>query len=183
MADFQNRDAWDLPAWPEMYDILKQLQGTIVLSPPGPELNMMVFTMASLTAGCRHCQAHGAYGLDKMGVPMEKIRSIWSFETSDAFDDRERAALRFAMASAASPNAVTAEHHADLRAHFSDAEVRALIGTSAAAAFMNRYNDSLATVTDQVSVDWAEEHLGDLGWDIGKHLGALSEQRDGSPFG
>ena len=48
---------------------------------------------------------------------------------------------------------------------------------------MNRYNDSLATVTDQVSVDWAEEHLGDLGWDIGKHLGALSEQRDGSPFG
>ena len=98
MADFEDRDAWDLPAWPEMYDILKQLQGTIVLSPPGPELNMMVFTMASLTAGCRHCQAHGAYGLDKMGVPMDKIRSIWSFETSDAFDDRERAALRFALA-------------------------------------------------------------------------------------
>ena len=46
---------------------------------------------------------------------------------------------------------------------------------------MNRYNDSLATVTDQESVDWASEHLSPLGWDIGKHVGDAHEQRSGPP--
>ena len=46
---------------------------------------------------------------------------------------------------------------------------------------MNRYNDSLATVTDQESVDWATTHLGPLGWEIGKHTGHVREQRTGPP--
>ena len=98
MTDFENRQNWDLDAWPEMYGALKQLQALAFLSPPGIELNMMVFTISSLTAGCRHCQAHGAYGLDKMGLPLDKIQALWSFESSDLFDERERAALRFGVA-------------------------------------------------------------------------------------
>ncbi len=96
MTDYENRQNWDLNAWPEMYGKVKELQALVFLSPPGIELNLMVFTMASLAAGCRHCQAHGAYGLDRRGVPVDKIQALWSFETSDRFDDRERAALRFA---------------------------------------------------------------------------------------
>ena len=65
MTDFENRQNWDLNAWPEMYGTLKQLQALVFLSPPGLELNLLVFTMSSLAAGCRHCQAHGAYGLDR----------------------------------------------------------------------------------------------------------------------
>lgn len=60
MNDFKDRQRWDLDAWPEMYGTLKELQALVFLSPPGIETNMMVFTVASLTAGCRHCQAHGA---------------------------------------------------------------------------------------------------------------------------
>ena len=181
MSDYQDRQNWDLGAWPEMYGKLRELQALVFLSPPGLELNLMVFTVSSLAAGCRHCQAHGAYGADRVGVPTEKVQALWSFETSDLFDDRERAALRFAVAAGASPSAVGAEHHAGLRAHFSDEEVRTLIATVAIGGFMNRYNDALATVTDQESVDWATTHLGPLGWDIGKHTGAAHEQRSGPP--
>jgi alkylhydroperoxidase family enzyme len=182
MTSYENRQRWDLDAWPEMYGRLKDLQATIFLGPPGLQLNMMVFTVSSLTAGCRHCQAHGAYGLDRLaGVDIEKIAALWTFESSDLFDGRERAALRFAVAASSVPSDVTAEHHAALRELFSDDEVRSLIGAVAIAGFMNRYNDSLATVTDEESVTWARDNLGPLGWDIGKHAGEVVEQRRGPP--
>jgi alkylhydroperoxidase family enzyme len=181
MTSYENRQRWDLDAWPDMYARLKDLQATIFLAPPGLQLNMMVFTIASLTSGCRHCQAHGAYGLDRLGVDVEKISALWTFETSELFDERERAALRFGVAASSVPSHVTAEHHTELRALFADEEVRSLIGVVAVAGFMNRYNDALATVTDEESVTWAREHLGPLGWDIGKHTGDLAEQRTGPP--
>lgn len=181
MTDYQNRQNWDLDAWPEMYGVLKQLQGLVFTSPPGRELNMMVFTVSSLAAGCRHCQAHGAYAANRGGVPTEKVTALWSFESSDLFDDRERAALRFGLAAGSVPNGVRAEHHADLRDHFSDAEVRTLIAVVGVGGFMNRYNDALATVTDQESVDWAMAHLAPVGWEVGKHTGAAHEQRIGPP--
>ena len=181
--NFQNRQNWDLGAWPEMYGKLKELQGMIFLSPPGIELNLMVFTVSSLAAGCRHCQAHGAYGMDKLGVPLEKIQALWSFESSELFTERERAALRFGVAGGTVPNAVTPELHAGVREHFEDAEVRALIAVIALGGFMNRYNDTLATVTDAESRDWAETHLSGLGWAIEKHVGDAHEQRAGPPMG
>lgn len=183
MTEFENRQNWDLDAWPEMYGALKNLQALIFLSPPGIELNMMVFTMSSQASGCRHCQAHGSYALHKFGVAIDKIQALWSYASSDQFDDRERAALDFALAAGTTPNAVTAEHHAALRRHFSDEEARTLIGTVALGGFMNRYNDSLATVTDVESTEWAAEYLGPLGWEIGRHVGAEHEQRSGPPGG
>lgn len=180
---FHDRHRWDLDAWPEMYGTLKELQVTIFVAEPGLELNLMAFTMASLTAGCVHCQAHGAYGLDGLGVDIDKITDMWAFEQSERYTDRERAALRFAMAAGAVPNAVGPSHHEDLRQHFSDAEARTLLGVVALSGFMNRYNDSLATVTDNASADWAEVHLSPLGWQRGKHAGADDERRPAPPFG
>jgi alkylhydroperoxidase family enzyme len=181
MTDYENRQRWDLNAWPEMYDTLKDLQAHIFLSPPGIELNMMVFTVSSQASGCRHCQAHGSYALNGLGLDLEKIQALWSFSTSDLFDARERAALDFAFAAGASPSEVNADHHAVLRTHFSDEEARTLLGVVALGGFMNRYNDSLATVTDAESADWAAIHLAPLGWDIGRHVGAAHEQRIGPP--
>jgi len=179
---YENRQQWDLAAWPEMYTKFKELGAIIFPAPPGFETNMMVFTVASLTAGCRHCQAHGAYGLDKMGTNIDKIQALWTFETSELFDDRERAALRFAMAAASVPNSVGADNHSDLRQHYTDEEARTLIGVISLAGFLNRYNDTLATVTDEESVSWAATNLGPLGWDIGKHVGSTEEQRPQSPW-
>ncbi len=183
MTDYQDRQNWDLGAWPEMYDTLRQLQALVFLSPPGLELNLMVFTVSSLAAGCRHCQAHGAYGVSRQGVSDEKVKALWDFEASPLFDDRERAALRFALAAGSTPSAVGPDHHAALREHFSDEEVRTLISVVAVGGFMNRYNDALATVTDQESVDWANATLAPVGWDVGKHVGEAHEQRSGPPGG
>ena len=181
--EFSDRQKWDLDTWPEMYGKLKELQGMIFMSPPGIQLNLMVFTVSSLASGCRHCQAHGAFGLDKVGVPLEKIQALWSFEASDLFSEKERAALRLGIAGGQTPNGIEPEHHADIRKHFSDEEARALIAVIALGGFMNRYNDSLATVTDAESSDWAATHLAGLGWDIGKHVGSVTEQRSGPPGG
>jgi alkylhydroperoxidase family enzyme len=181
MTEYENRQNWDLDAWPEMYKKVKELQAMVFLSPPGLELNMMVFTMSSLAAGCRHCQAHGAHGLDRVGVSLDKIQALWTYATSDLFDDHERAALDFALAAGSAPSAVDASHHAAIREHFFDEEARTLLAVVALGGFMNRYNDGLATVTDAESADWAQEQLGPLGWDIGKHTGAVHEQRLGPP--
>lgn len=177
MSEYEDRNQWDLSAWPEMYDKLKELQVMIFTSPPGLELNFMVFTISSLAAGCRHCQAHASYGLERVGVPLEKIQAIWNFQSDSMFSDRERVALEFGLAAGSSPNAVGPEHHAAIRAHFSDEEARGLIATAALGGFMNRYNDSLATVTDTEAAEWAMTNLGPLGWDIGRHVGADHERR------
>jgi hypothetical protein len=44
-------------------------------------------------------------------VGLEKIQALWNFESSELFDERERAALRFALAVGAASNRVDAEHH------------------------------------------------------------------------
>jgi alkylhydroperoxidase family enzyme len=178
MTEFERRNEWDVGSWPEMFALVQQMQMLVFTSEPGPEMNLMVFTVASQASGCRHCQAHGSFGLHHMvGVGVDKVRALWSFESSPLFSDRERAALRFALAAGSTPNAVTADHHAQIRAHFADVEARTLLAVVAMSGFMNRFNDSLATVTDDAARQWASEHLSEIGWAIGKHTGTPAEQR------
>jgi alkylhydroperoxidase family enzyme len=145
------------------------------------ELRGMIFTMSSIGAGCRHCQSHGAYGLSRGGVSVEKIQALWDFEASQIFDDAERAALRFARDASLVPNAVTPKHHEDLRRHFTDRQIAEILTQICVAGWLNRWSDSLAVVTDQESVDWALENLTPVGWELGKHAGDSSEQRKGGP--
>ena len=37
------------------------------------ELKVLVFTIASQASGCMHCQSHGAFHLNKLGVSDEKF--------------------------------------------------------------------------------------------------------------
>ena len=184
MTTYQDRQAWDHGTWPEFDEQVGVLQRLVFGSPPGVELNLMVFTVASQAAGCSHCQAHGSFGLHHLaGTSLDKVRALWSWEDSELFDDRERAALRFGFAAGQTPNGVTPAHHSDLRAHFSDEEVRTLLRTVALSGLMNRFNDSLAVVTDAAARDWAIDNLSDLGWVIGKHIGADHERRPDLPIG
>jgi alkylhydroperoxidase family enzyme len=166
----------------EVQRAFRALQDAVARNSTLPEaLRGMIFVVSSLASGCRHCQSHGAYGLAKKGVPVDKIRALWEFERSPLFTDAERAALRFASAAGQAPNAVTPEHHAELRTHYSDAEIAQILLQLCIGGWLNRWNDSLATVTDQASLDWAMQNLAAVGWDIGKHRGEPSEQRKGPP--
>jgi alkylhydroperoxidase family enzyme len=181
-AKFTRRNEIEEARAPEVQRAFRALQDAIAQTSTIPrELRGMVFVVSSLASGCRHCQSHGAYGLAKSGLPVEKIRALWEYEASPLFSEAERAALRFASAAGQTPNAVTPEHHAELRRHYSDAEIAQILVQLCVGGWLNRWNDSLATVTDQESLDWAMQNLASVGWDIGKHVGAPSEQRKGTP--
>lgn len=182
MANYNNRQNFEMSLWPELREAFNQIK--YVVNGDGQisqQLKAELFTMASLASGCAHCQSHGAGRLNAMGVETERIRAIWAYETSDLFSDADRAALDLVRAASQSPNATTPEHFDALRAHYSDRQIMEILAVNSLAGWLTRWNDTIATVTDQESVDWATENLSDVGWSIGKHVGEKSEQRKGPP--
>ena len=182
-AKYQDRQEFEMEHWPELRETWnKMIQLTMPEREVSRELKQLVFTVASLASGCRHCQSHGAYHLHLIGVPDEKIQALWSFETSDLFDDAERAALRLAMAAGVTPNAVAPENFEDMRKHFSNIQIIEILAVIATGGYLNRWNDTIATVTDQESIDFAKQVLEPVGWDAGKHVGEAQEQRKAHPL-
>lgn len=179
---YQDRHHLELAQWPELREMVNQLV-TLVYSERtiGSQLKHELFTMASVASGCRHCQSHGAFHLNLIGVETERIQALWEYETSDLFSDAERAALDLVRAAALSPNRSRPEHFAALREHYSDEQIVEILAVNCLAGWLNRWNDTVATVTDQESVDWATENLSDVGWEPGKHVGEAIEQRPGHP--
>ena len=158
--------------WPELRETWnKMIQLTMPEREVSRELKQLVFTVASLASGCRHCQSHGAYHLHLIGVQDEKIQALWSFETSDLFDDAERAALRLAMAAGVTPNAVEPENFEDMRKHFSNIQIIEILAVIATGGYLNRWNDTMATQLEEAPVDFAERVLAGGGWQVGKHSG------------
>ena len=182
-ATYQDRQEFEMGHWPELRETWNQMiQLVFPEREVSGELKQLVFTVASLASGCRHCQSHGAYHLHKIGVPDEKIQALWSFETSDLFTDAERAALRLAMAAGVVPNMTEPENFVEMRQHFTNIQIVEILAVIAVGGYLNRWNDTIATVTDQESVDFADQVLRQVGWDPGKHVGASEEQRKAHPI-
>lgn len=180
---YQNRQNLEIFCWPELMEIFQPLIERVMVSENNlsRQIRSEIFTMASIAGGCQHCQAHGAYTLHMMGVDEDRIRDIWTFEQSAEFSAAEQAALRLARDAALVPNEVTPKHFAELRKHFSDRQIVEMLAVISLAGWYNRWNNSIATVTDQESVDWAESNLKTIGWELGKHGGAAHEQRRKHP--
>ena len=182
MSRYTNRQELELNAWPELRDKLQELKNLVNSERSIPkEFKRMLFTMASIAGGCVHCQSHGAYSMDKMNVPTERVKALWDYEKSELFTDAERAALDLMRDSSQSPNAVGPEHFEQLRKHYSAEQIVEIVTMSCMASWLNRWNDTIATVTDQESVDWATKNLSDVGWKLGKHEGEAHEQRKAPP--
>ena len=180
---YHDRQNFEMENWPElresMNNIFKLVFPTREVS---GELKQFVFTAASLASGCLHCQSHGSYHLHRIGVSDEKIQAMWTYQDSDLFTEAERAALDLAFAAGVAPNAVEPENFEELRKHFTDTQIIEILAVIAVGGFLNRWNDTIATVTDQESVDWASEVLAQVGWDTGKHTGKTKEQRKAHPI-
>ncbi|MEJ2174851.1 MAG: carboxymuconolactone decarboxylase family protein [bacterium] len=180
---YENRQNLEIFRWPELMKIFKDLVELVMVSPTNlsRQLRSVLFTMACVAGGCQHCQAHGAYTLHLMGVDPNRIRDIWSFEQSSEFSEAEKAALRLARDGAAVPNNVEPGHFAELRQHYTERQIVEMLAVVSLAGWFNRWNNSIATVTDQESVDWAEANLRAVGWELGKHAGEAHEQRAKHP--
>lgn len=183
MTQYENRQDLEIFRWPELMQLFQKLVELVMVSPNdlSRQLRSELFTMASLAGGCQHCQAHGAYTLHLMGVDPDRIRDIWSFEQSAEFTEAEKAALRLARDGASVPNGVEPGHFASLRSHYSDRQIVEMLAVVSLAGWFNRWNNSIATVTDQESVDWARANLESVGWNLGKHAGEAHEQRRKHP--
>lgn len=180
---YDNRQNLEFFQWPELSKAFQNLAELVMVSPNNlpKQLRGEIFTMASIAGGCQHCQAHGAYTLNLLGVDPARIRDIWTFEHSAQFSEPERAALRLARDGASVPNAVEPSHFAELRKHYSDRQIVEMLAVVSLAGWFNRWNNSIATVTDQESADWARDNLKAVGWDLGKHAGEAHEQRRKHP--
>jgi uncharacterized peroxidase-related enzyme len=159
---------------PDLLSAFSQL-AAIILVRPGeldPGLKALIMYLASRSAGCQYCAAHTGNLAAMHGIPESKVEQAFQFETSPEFSDAERAALRFTQAAGQIPNAVSEVHFQELRRHFSENEILEMVSTLAFMAFLNRWNDTLATSLEAAPRAFAEQHLVAAGWSLGKHAGA-----------
>lgn len=135
------------------------------------ELKMLVSLITSQASGCRYCQAHMTNLSSIYKASDEKIRAVWSFQTSTLFSDAERAALQLAYHAALVPNEVTEQDFTELKKHFDEGQIVEIVGTIALFGYLNRWNDTMATTLEGKAVDVANRAIGDVGWEPGKHGG------------
>ena len=133
------------------------------------ELSQLVAMMVSVGAGCRYCQAHTGHTAERMGISPDKLEAMWQFETSELFDDAERAALRIAFHAGQQPNAATADDFAAASAFYSDEELTAIVAVCSFFGFLNRWNDTMATTLEDSPLHFGETVLAANGWQASKH--------------
>ncbi len=128
-----------------------------------------------------YCQAHTALGAQNFGVSAEKLADVWSYAVSTHYTTAERAALDFALAAAAQPNAVSDELFAALRTHWSEAQIVEILAVVAMFGFLNRWNDSMATPLEPAPLAVAQQAFGTQGWVPGKHQRATPMKNEENP--
>lgn len=133
------------------------------------EQKRLIGYVASLTAGCKYCQAHTARAAERYGASDARLAEVWNYERSDLFTPAEKAALAFAQAAATLPNGVDAAIAAEMRRHWNDDEIVEILGVVALFGYLNRWNDSMATSIEAGAVESGEKHLAARGWSKGKH--------------
>ena len=84
--------------------------------------------------------------------------------------DAERAALDFALAAGAVPNAVDTEVMDRMKEHWSEKQIVQILGAVCLYGFLNRWNDSMATDLEGAPRAMGERVLAKGGWTGGKHL-------------
>lgn len=157
---------------PRLVRAFAQLNGA-VMDPEG-EVDLgfrrLIGHVVSKVSGCLYCQAHTLLGAKNFGVSDAKLADVWIYATSPHYSERERIALDFALAAASQPNAVDDALFDQLRKHWSEGEIVELLGVVAMFAFLNRWNDTMATPLEAAPNEVAKEALGAHGWDAGKHV-------------
>jgi alkylhydroperoxidase family enzyme len=78
------------------------------------------------------------------GISEAQLEALPTFEESDLFDEKEKVVLRLAVAMTRTPNAVTDELFAALRASFDEEAIVELVATIAWENFRARFNRTFA---------------------------------------
>ena len=128
------------------------------------DLVNLIALASSLSSGCKYCQAHTSHGANRAGVSPEKIAEILKYKESDQFIESEKAALDLAFAAGVTPNASKKDHFVELQKYFNDEAIIDIVAVIALFGFLNRWNDTLGTVLEDVPKEFVEKELQPLGW-------------------
>ena len=154
--------------WPELLQTFGAFAGNVLNSGEvDVGLKQLIAFVVSNAAGCRYCQAHTSHTAAKRGVSVEKINAAFDFETSDLFDEAERAALRVALHAGIVPNAVEPTHMEVLNQHYSARQCVEIVAVISLFGYLNRWNDTMASSLEETPLAFASVNLRD--WEIGKH--------------
>ena len=154
--------------WPELLQTFGAFAGNVLNNGEvDPGLKQLIAFVISNAAGCRYCQAHTSHSAAKRGVSTEKINAAFEFETSELFDDAERAALRVALHAGMVPNAVEPGHMAELNQHYSPRQSVEIVAVISLFGYLNRWNDTMASTLEDTPVSFATENIPT--WEVGKH--------------
>jgi alkylhydroperoxidase family enzyme len=122
-------------------------------------LDTTVKAVATLAAaaeiGCGWCLDFGFWESFHRGVDPVKLREITDWQRATAYDERERAAIRYAVAMTQTPPEVTDDMVADLRTRFSDAQLVELTAMIAVENQRSRTNAALG-LTSQGFRDYCD---------------------------
>lgn len=145
LMGFTPNDALTMARVPGLLEASAALVGAVFGGGLDPEVRRLVSIMSSEAAGCRYCRAHTHHGALREGVGPDRLAEIWSFESSTAFTQAQKAAMRVAHGAALAPNQVEEEHFRALSEHFSETEQLEIVAVISLFGFLNRWNDTLKT--------------------------------------
>ena len=133
------------------------------------ELKNLCAHLASRTHGCMYCQAHALQGASRSGSEAARLEAVWEYRTSELFSAAEKVALDFAVKAASVPNGVSDEDVERMGEYWDEGQIVEILAAISLYGFLNRFNDSLATPLEEDSAVFAEETIGEQGWERGKH--------------
>lgn len=132
-------------------------------------LKRLMAYISSNAAGCRYCQAHAIRAAERYGAGKAQLENIWDYKTHEAFNEAERAALDFSLASSVIPNAVDDDIAENLRKYWDEGEIVEMLGVIALFGYLNRWNDSMGTEMEAGAIKSGEKFLEAKAWSPGKH--------------
>ena len=156
--------------WPELLGAFRGLVSVIYgESAIDNGTKRLIGAVTSAAAACQYCKAHTTLGAIDLGVDEEKVKAVWSYQTSDLFSDAERAALDVAFAAGQTPSAVTDAHFERLSNYYTAREMTEIMAVISMFGFLNRWNDSLATALEDKPFNSASSLFDKSQWQAGQH--------------
>lgn len=112
-------------------------------SPIDPVLRSLVTVRVSQINACAFCVDLNSATLIKRGVSIEKVQALENWQTSDLFDQRERAVLDYSETMTRSDLRVEDELVERLKAHFDEDSIIELTGLIAFQNMSSKFNSAL----------------------------------------
>jgi len=128
------------------------------------QTKQLIALATSLSSGCKYCQAHTSHGAERAGIDEDKISEILHYNQSDKYSKKEIAVLDLAFAAGKTPNLCTKQHFDSLLNYYSKEEIIDIVSVISLFGYLNRWNDTLGTVLEEVPKDFVEKKLRPLGW-------------------